>query len=31
MSSSTTERGLHARSDLVPEGTVGGMRFEWTA
>ena len=25
------KRYLHVRSVLVPEGTVGGMRFEWTA
>jgi hypothetical protein len=26
-----TKRDLHVRSGLVPQGTVGGMRFEWTA
>jgi hypothetical protein len=26
-----TKRDLHVRSGLVPAGTVGGMRFEWTA
>jgi hypothetical protein len=26
-----TKRQLHVRSGVIPEGTVGGMRFVWTA